>query len=165
MRKARILGVGVVLAVMVGVGVQAGASSETKVPVAAHATPTGDADRSSSLGAQLIEALVSRDFDRAESLLAPGIEFKAYTPTKGFFELTGADAVMTLFHEWYEADSAIEVIDTEQVVDRHRVGYRIRWASPEGTVFVFAQQAFYDVTDGRITHLQLVCSGDRPVAS
>jgi hypothetical protein len=136
------------LALMVGVAVQA-----------------DNSDRSDAPGAQLIEALVARDFDRAESLLAPGIEFKAHTPTKGFFELSGSDAVMTLFHEWYEADSVLEGIDTEKVVDRQRVGYRIRWTSPDGSAFVFAQQAFYDVAGGRITHMQLVCSGDRSLAS
>lgn len=50
-------------------------------------------------------------------------------------------------------------------MDRHGVGYRIRWTSPDGAAFGFHQQAFYDVAGGRITHLQLVCSGDRPLAS
>ncbi len=149
MRKIGILGIGVTLAFMLGVGVHAGATPEqTKSP-----------------GAQLIEALVARDFDRAESLLAPGIEFKGYTPTKGFFELTGSEAVMSLYHEWYEADSVIEGLDTEEIVDRHRVGYRIRWTDPDGAAYVFEQQAFYDIADGKITHLQLVCSGDRPLAA
>ncbi|MGH9042948.1 MAG: nuclear transport factor 2 family protein [Acidimicrobiia bacterium] len=149
MIKVRTLGIVVALALLVGAGVQAGASSDTAAPV----------------GARLMEALVAKDFDRAESLLAPDIEFKGYTPTKGFFELSGSDAVMGLYHEWYEADSVLDYVDTEEVVDRHRVGYRIRWTSPESDPYVFAQQAFYDVAGDRITHLQLVCSGDRPLPS
>ncbi len=165
MRKAGTLGLCVVLAVMLAVAVQAGASSEGNAPVAGQAAAGSDADRSIAPGAQLIEALTTRDFDRARSLLAPDIEFKAYTPTKHFFELSGADAVMTLLREWYDAESVIEGIETERIVDRQRVGYRIRWTSPEGAAFVFEQQAFYDVAEGRITQLQLVCSGDRPLAS
>lgn len=55
-----------------------------------------DASSTTPVGARLIESLVDREFDRARSLLAPNIQFKGYTPTKGFFELSGADAVMAL---------------------------------------------------------------------
>lgn len=57
------------------------------------------------------------------------------------------------------------LLETTRVVDRHRVGYRIRWSAPDQGTFVFEQQAFYDTTGGRIAHLQLVCSGDRPLPS
>jgi hypothetical protein len=49
------------------------------------------------------------------------------------------------------------------VVDRHNVGYRIRWASPDGPM-VFQQHASYDIDGaGQITRWHLVCSGDKPV--
>ena len=124
-----------------------------------------DASVTMPVGARLIESLANGDFSQARSLLAPNIQFKAYTPTKGVFELFGEDAVMALYLEWYEAESVAEAIETERVVDRNRVGYRIRWKDAENKTFVFQQQAYYDVTDGLITHLQLVCSGDRPLTS
>jgi SnoaL-like protein len=114
-------------------------------------------------GGRFIEALVEHDFDGAQALLGDDVEFKAYTPTKGFFELKGAADVMTLMHEWYDPRSSIEALETDRMVDRHRVSYRIRWQDPAGAGFIFEQHAFYDLVDGRISQLQLVCSGDRPL--
>jgi len=164
MNKARVVSVGVALSVLAGVAVNAGASPGRTTRGADQAPSPSPEQRSIAPGAQLIEALAGRDFEGARSLLTPDIAFKAWTPTKGYFELAGADAVMTLLREWYEADSLIEATETDQIVDRHRVGYRIRWTAPEGDAFVFEQQAFYDVTGGRISALQLVCTGDRPLA-
>ena len=115
-------------------------------------------------GGRFIAALAAHDFDGAEALLADDIEFKAYTPTKRFFELKGAANMMTLMHEWYDAPSSIDMLETDRVIDRHRVSYRIRWQDPAGASFVFEQHAFYDLVEGRISRMELVCSGDRPLS-
>lgn len=56
-------------------------------------------------------------------------------------------------------------LDTEPIGSRRRIGYRVRWRSPEEGAQVFEQQAHYDVGDAGISWLHLVCSGDHAVAS
>lgn len=116
-------------------------------------------------GAEFIHALADRNFDAARATLAPGIEFKGHTPSMGFVERKGADPVMSLMKKWYATAESIESLETNRVVARRHVGYRIRWIAPEGPM-VFEQQAYYDVDDsGRISRWQFVCSGDQPVAN
>ena len=149
MRKLTILMI-VAAVTVAGATVAAGGSSKA-----------GAGDGAMAPGGRFIAAVVGHDFDGAQALLADDIEFKAYTPSKSFFELKGAGAVMALMHEWYDPPSAIEMLETDRVIDRHRVSYRIRWQDPAGASFVFEQHAFYDLAHGRISRLQLVCSGDR----
>ena len=122
------------------------------------------AARRSPAGAEFISALAERDFAAAQATLAPEIEFKGFTPSMGFFDRKGSAAVMSLMREWYATSEGLESLETYDVVKRHHVGYRVRWRSNDGPM-VFEQQAFYDLDDaGRIRALQLVCSGDQPVA-
>ncbi|MGH8974604.1 MAG: nuclear transport factor 2 family protein [Acidimicrobiia bacterium] len=140
-----------------GVGFAAVASGENQ--------PDTTGRRGQPVGAQFIQALVDHDFSGAQAMLGPDVEFKGHTPSQGFIDLTGPEAVMSLMKEWYTPAEATEMLETYQVIERHHVGYRIRWRSPEDGAMVFEQHAFYDV-DGRnrITRLHLVCSGDQPVA-
>ena len=116
-------------------------------------------------GAEFIQALAARDFTAAQATLAPGITFKGHTPSMGFVERTGSEAVMDLMKEWYATAEGIESLETDRVLQRQHVGYRIRWADKEGPM-VFEQQAYYDVDDhGRISRWHFVCSGDQPVKS
>ena len=115
-------------------------------------------------GAEFIHALADRNFDAAQATIAPGIDFKGHTPSMGFVERKGADAVMSLMKDWYATADSVESLETNHVVARRHVGYRIRWTAPEGPM-VFEQQAYYDIDDtGRISRWQFVCSGDQPVA-
>jgi hypothetical protein len=94
------------------------------------------------------------------------VEFKALTPSQGFVHLTGPEAVMDLMREWYGTAEAIESLEANKVLQRHHVGYRIRWGSAEDGIMVFEQQAYYDVDDsGLISRWHLVCSGDQPLPS
>lgn len=144
---------------LVGGGFAALANDDGKVNAAAGGrTPL-------AAGAEFIHALADRDFDTAQAVLAPEIVFKGHTPSMGFVELKGAEAVMSLMKEWYATSEALESLETNQILQRQHVGYRVRWIAPEGPM-VFEQQAYYDVDDhGQISQWQFVCSGDQPVAS
>lgn len=50
-----------------------------------------------------------------------------------------------------------------RVGNRTRIGYRLRVANPGGT-YIVEQQAFCNLTDGKITWLRVLCSGFVPVA-
>jgi hypothetical protein len=116
-------------------------------------------------GAEFIRALANRDFSAAQATLAPDIRFKGHTPSMGFVERAGSEAVMNLMREWYATAEALESLETGRVVQRRHVGYRIRWKADQGPM-VFEQQAYYDVDDrGQISRWQFVCSGDQPLPS
>ena len=158
-RGALLLTVTLVTAGLVGGGFSALASGEST------AGTTGGQRKPYPAGAEFIHALADRDFAAAQAVLAPDIEFKGHTPSMGFVERKGSEAVMTLMREWYATAEALEKLETDRVVQRRHVGYRVRWKA-DGGPMVFEQHAFYDVDDrGRITRWQFVCSGDQPAGS
>ena len=113
-----------------------------------------------SLGEQLIQAAAAKDFARAGTLLAADIEFRALTPKK-LLEANGKEQVLKILDDWYSPVDAIESLDSDTIVDRPGMRYRIRWSSEQEGTFIFEQQAYYDVSDDRISRIHLVCSGDR----
>ena len=148
-RRSLLVTVALVTFGMVGVGF-ATAAGRTPLPA----------------GAEFIHALADQDYAAAQAVLAPDIEFKGHTPSMGFVELKGAEAVMNLMREWYGSAEALESLETDRLVQRHHVGYRIRWISAEKGPMVFAQRAYYDVDDhGRISRWHFVCTGDQSAAS
>lgn len=113
-------------------------------------------------GAALITALAAHDLDTARGLLAPDIAFRALLPPC-VVELDDREPVLDLLAGWFPdgAVDDVEVVAPDTVVDRHRVGYRVRWHDPAGEQFVFEQQAYYDADDTGITWMHLVCTGHR----
>src|SRR5215210_5328943 len=157
-RRSLLVTVTVVTAGLWGGGFAALASDGGKVTTTAE-------ERRPPAGAEFIRALAARDFTAAQATLAPGITFKGHTPSMGFVERTGSEAVMSLMREWYATAEALESLETGRVVERRHVGYRIRWRADQGPM-VFEQQADYDVDDhGQISRWHFVCSGDQPVKS
>lgn len=114
------------------------------------------------LGERLIRAAAAGDFAEARSLLAADLHFRALTPHALREEHT-REAAMRILEDWFAPTDAIESLSADTVVDRPAVRYRIRWSSAEEGPFVFEQQVYYDVVDGLITGIDLICSGDRRV--
>jgi ketosteroid isomerase-like protein len=117
-----------------------------------------------TLGERFARAIADRDTPELRSLLAPEVDFCGLTPGR-FWEAASASELVDeiVFGKWFEETDhidALEHVDTDTVVDRHRVGYRFRVTNPGGT-FAVEQQAYYEVRDGQITWLRLLCSGYR----
>ena len=114
-------------------------------------------------GAEFAEALSRKDFRRIRSLLDQEIDFRALTPSR-FWEAHGSDSVVDeILCQWFEESDEIESLEsleTGQVVDRHRVGYRYRVRNADGSYEV-EQQAYYTVKGDRIDWMRIVCSGFR----
>ena len=118
----------------------------------------------SDIGLRFVRALAARDVDGLTSLLDPQIEFRGLTPSRGW-EASSSDGVREIvFGSWFEPhDHVRETLsaDTDRIADRDRLRYRLRVES-EGTEYLVEQQGYYDVVDGRITRMSLMCSGFRP---
>jgi hypothetical protein len=69
-----------------------------------------------------------------------------------------------LLGSWLEPSDVVdhvEAVETAVVGRRCRLGYRLRGVNPDGP-FAVEQQGFFEVADGKITWLRMLCSGCRP---
>lgn len=116
-------------------------------------------------GETFARAFAEKDFDRVREVLAPEVDFRGMTPNR-IWEESGPDAIVDkVLRQWLEDDELvrdIETIDSGEVGDRHSVRYRFRVEIPGQGPHVLEQQAYYELTDGRISWLRVICSGARP---
>jgi hypothetical protein len=124
-------------------------------------SPNGHADRR-SLGATLVAALAERDFGRLASVLAPDVHMRALIPP-GSVELTGAEPAAARFDSWFGGSSELELVrsGSDEVGDRLHVFYRLRVKRPGDPWKIIEQHLFCALGDGRVTALDLLCSGFR----
>lgn len=112
---------------------------------------------------EFIEALRVRDFDRIARCFDPGIHFRALVPP-GLREATDADGAVTILRRWFAPADRFEILTENhgELGGRKSVSYRIRlhedqWLEVE-------QHAFCTIENGRMTDLDLVCSGQEPIS-
>jgi len=116
-------------------------------------------------GAAFAAALAAKDSERMTALLDSQIDFRALTPRRSWEASEPGQVLETLFGNWFEpSDEIVELVqvETDTVVDRERVGYRLSIRNPEGS-FLVEQQAYLSAPDGRVDWMRIVCSGYRPV--
>ena len=111
----------------------------------------------------LAGALVAGDFDRLASMLAADVQMRALIPP-GPVELSGAAAAAAKFASWFGGSKSLELVRTgsDEVGDRLHVFYRLRVKRSEDPTSIVEQHLFCSLDEGRITSLDLVCSGFRP---
>ena len=116
-----------------------------------------------SSATELPAALLARDWDRLAGMLAPDVRMRALVPS-GLVELAGADAAAARFARWFGDWGALELVHcgSDEVGDRLHVFYRLRVRRPGDPWKVIEQRLFCAVDEGRISALDLVCSGFRP---
>jgi hypothetical protein len=115
------------------------------------------------LGAMLVAALTERDFGRLAATLAPDVRMRALIPS-GPVELSGAEPAAARFAFWFGESNGLELVHSgsDEVGDRLHVFYRLRVKKPGDPWKVIEQHLFCALGEGRITALDLVCSGFRP---
>lgn len=120
------------------------------------------------MGEQFARSLSTKDRDGLIGLLADDIDFRGMTPGRVWEAATPAELIDdVIFGHWFEPSDHIESLDaieTGEVADRERVGYRFHIRNPDGLHLV-EQQAYLSVADGRIDWLRIMCSGFRRIDS
>ena len=113
-------------------------------------------------GATLVAALAERDFDRLAGALAPGVRMRALIPP-GLVDVSGLEAAAAKFASWFGKTEELELVRSasDEVGDRLHVCYRLRLKEPGDPWKVVEQHLFCALDGGRITALDLVCSGFR----
>jgi hypothetical protein len=114
------------------------------------------------LGDALVAALAERDFDRLAGTLAPDVRMRALIPP-GPIDLSGAKPAAARFAAWFGESDGLELVHSgsDEVGDRLHVFYRLRVKRPGDPWKVIEQHLFCALDEGRITALDLVCSGFR----
>jgi hypothetical protein len=119
----------------------------------------------STVGRRLIEAVVAWDEPTVRDLLADELWFRALL-VRDVVEHHDADAAVEVLHGWYGSAYATELVhlSTEAVTTRERVTYRVRLrpAWEPGVWHLIEQTGYLRVTEGRISRLDLTCTGFHP---
>jgi SnoaL-like domain len=113
--------------------------------------------------AAFLDAVARRDYDAIAALFAPEARLRALVPTTVRDDV-GPEAIAARYRFWYGDLEHFALLETDEeaVGDRIRLRYRVRGTDPDEGPIVQEQTAYATVEDGRITVLNLVCSGSRP---
>jgi TusA-related sulfurtransferase len=117
------------------------------------------------VGAAFLDALTSREFSAAGSLLADDVRFRMLVPS-GLMTESDADATIGRFIGWFgDADPfEVEASSSGEVEGRVAITYRFRLHTADGWR-VIEQHLMLDVgADARIAAIDLLCSGFRSIA-
>ena len=114
-------------------------------------------------GASLVSALGERDFDRLADVLSPTVRMRALIPP-GPVDVAGRDMAAARFASWFGDREGLTLMASasEAVGDRVHVSYRLRLKDADGQWRIVEQHLFCTIEGGRISALDLVCSGFRP---
>ena len=121
----------------------------------------------STLGARLAHAIATKDEAALRALFSTPVTFRAVTPRRFWDAETPVGVADIVLGTWFGPDkqvTALTSVDTDVVGDVAKVAYRMSVDLASGPTVV-EQVAYYTEADGQITHLRLVCSGFRPVAT
>jgi hypothetical protein len=113
-----------------------------------------------------VDALSAQDFARLGGALTPDARLRALLPS-GLRERAGAEVIARQFVRWFgdTQDFALVEATVGEVGDRLHLSWRLRLRAERlGTGwFTVEQQAYADTgDDGRISQLDLLCTGYRP---
>jgi TusA-related sulfurtransferase len=117
------------------------------------------------VGAAFLDALTSREFTAAGSLLADDVRFRMLVPS-GLMTEFDADATIGRFIGWFgDADPfEVEASSSGEVEGRVAITYRFRLHAADGWQ-VIEQHLMLDVgAYARIAAIDLLCSGFRSIA-
>jgi hypothetical protein len=128
-------------------------------------TAAGAVPRPERVGA-FLGGLASQDFSQLGGALAADARMRALLPS-GLREWAGAEAIAGRFARWFGGTAEFQVVDAAVGVvgDRLHLHWRVRLRAERlgAGWFTVEQQAYADTgDDGRITRLDLLCTGYRP---
>ena len=128
----------------------------SSAPQAYSADPTA-----LSAGRRFLAALAARDFERLEDCFQADVSFRALVPS-GVREGIGPQVTVAWLRRWFEEADLFDMqrMNVDMVADHLHITYRIRLRK-EGLMQVIEQQAYCAVVDGRVTVMNLLCSGFR----
>jgi Domain of unknown function (DUF4440) len=107
-----------------------------------------------------LDAVVARDFDRVESLLADEFRLRDLSPP-GFTEVIDVRAALSGLRELLDKFEAVRLVDSE-AYDIGNVTYlraRVHLVHPEAGERLLEQHHLLSIADHRITAIDELCTG------
>ena len=118
-----------------------------------------------SAGERFARALAATDRAGLLAALAPDVEFRGLTPRRAWSSESAEEVVDDIvFGTWFAEPKVIQSLEsvaTDRVAQRGSVTYRLL-IDNDGEPHVCEQHAYYEVSDGRISWLRILCSGILP---
>jgi hypothetical protein len=115
------------------------------------------------VGEAFLEALAKRDFEALRACLQQDVSFRALVPS-GIRQATEASGTANRLRLWFDEADSFEMLRSEigHVADRLSITYRLRLHDSDGWQ-VIEKRLYCNVgDDGRISTLDLLCSGFLP---
>ena len=109
-----------------------------------------------------MRAIAEHDETALGACFASDAQFRALTPS-GLRERSGAAETASLVSTWFGDSTELDLLDShsEEIGDRVRISYRFAGVE-EGDPYVVEQILYCTVSENRIVHADLLCSGFRP---
>jgi ketosteroid isomerase-like protein len=113
-------------------------------------------------GRAFADAYAAGDCSRVEVLLDPDVRYREITPSR-MVDATGRAAILDEVREFLDRYDRHETLEVEAWQVGGRVGARTLWRLHRGEEIEVVEWCEYvTVRDGRITALDVVCSGPMP---
>ena len=107
-----------------------------------------------------LDAVVARDYERVESLLADDFRLRDLSPP-GFTEVNGPDAALSGLRAFLDSFDAVRLADSE-VYEIGKVTYvraRVDFVHPEAGPRMLEQHHLLTIADQRIHAIDELCTG------
>ena len=130
---------------------------------AVHEPPVVSSTPFDDLADAFVTSLATKDVDALGRLLTKDLRFRMILPS-GPTAVVGASAALARIASWFaDADPIeIETANSNEIVGRMVLTYRFR-VRRTGGWHLIEQHLMLDVSDGRISGIDLLCSGFRPI--
>jgi TusA-related sulfurtransferase len=133
-------------------------SLQDSSPDALLSTPSGD------LAATFVAAVAAKDYDTLGRLLTADLRFRMLLPSGPTADSGAGDAVARITSWFADSDSIeVEAVASADVAGRVALTYRLR-VHRAFRWHLIEQHLMLDVADGRISAIDLLCSGFHPIA-
>lgn len=120
-----------------------------------------DTRNGDSVATAFLSALARQDWAEVQSLLARGVSFRVLTPRA----LRAADddaGMMDWLARWFGDADELTMLQSEVTTMHDRVSLSYRFRAHKDRWYIIEQRGYADILNGKITSLNLVCSGFRP---
>ncbi len=121
----------------------------------------GPTDQGADLGARLARAIAARDRVALRALFTTPVRFRAVTPRRFWDAETPVGVEDLVLGTWFPDDvtvTDVRVLEHDPLGATGSFGYRL-WVDTAAGPTVVEQVGYYQVTDGRMSDVRLVCSG------
>jgi hypothetical protein len=122
---------------------------------------TLDTRNGDSVASEFLDALARQDWAAVQSLLDHSISFRVLTP-RALREADDDTSTIAWLERWFGDADELTTLRSKVSTMHDRVSLSYRFHVHKDRWYVIEQRGYADVVNGKITNLNLVCSGFRP---